>query len=96
MLEKHLYWKNPNKMTFRQGIDLLFLVVDICIVIFNSAVFLLFVLTILTGIKAGDGSSQHLNEVTHTPQVLVHVPKVCMNVVPIPGKNKNKQTNHSG
>lgn len=45
--------------------------------------------TVLAGIKACDRCSQHFNKVTHTPQVLVHVPEVGVDVVPVPG-NKTK------
>lgn len=53
---------------------------------FCCAIFSLSVHTILTGIKARDGSSQHLNKVPHTSEVLVHVPEVSVDVVPIPEK----------
>lgn len=43
------------------------------------------VLTVLAGVKAGNGCTQHFNKVSHTPQVLVHVPEVCVDVVSIPG-----------
>ena len=46
------------------------------------------VLTILAGIKAGNGRSEHLNKVAHTPQVLVHVPEVSVDVVSIPGNRQ--------
>lgn len=48
------------------------------------------ILTILTSIKAGDGCTQNLHKITHTPQVLVHVPEVGVNVISIPTNDSNK------
>lgn len=48
------------------------------------------ILTILTSIKAGDGCTQNLHKITHTPQVLVHVPEVGVNVISIPTNYSDK------
>lgn len=45
-------------------------------------------LTILAGIKAGERRAEHLHKVAHAPQVLVHVPEVSVDVIPVPVKKK--------
>lgn len=47
-------------------------------------------LTILAGIKAGERRAEHLHKVAHAPQVLVHVPEVSMDVIPVPEKKKDE------
>lgn len=47
--------------------------------------------TVLTGVKAGDGSSQDLHEVSHAPQVLVHVSEVSVDVVSVPETRENNK-----
>ena len=44
----------------------------------------------MTSIKAGDGCTQDLHKITHTPQVLVHVPEVGVNVISIPTNDSEK------
>lgn len=41
-------------------------------------------LTILTRIKTCKRGTENLNKVSHAPEVLVHVPEVCVDVVTIP------------
>lgn len=41
-------------------------------------------LTILACIKTCKWGTKNLNKVPHAPQMLVHVPEVCVDVVTIP------------
>lgn len=41
-------------------------------------------LTILTSVKTCKRGTKNLNKVPHAPEVLVHVPEVCVDMVTIP------------
>lgn len=43
-------------------------------------------LTILRGVKACERGTEHLHEVAHAAQMLIHVPEVGVDVVTIPEK----------
>jgi hypothetical protein len=51
-------------------------------------------LTILCGVKTCEWGAEHLHEVAHAAQMLVHVPEVGVDVVAIPEKQQAHGSDH--